>query len=519
MKAFKKYLPYFLLACAITFYVIFFTRLSILKYLSFFSCAADDLAIHNNALWHTASGRFFYQSIGERFLDFHPSFFYLFIAPVYRLFPHIFTLFVLGHLALSLSVLPVYGLAKRIFNSDKAAFLFALSFLLSNQVHHFSFVDHNVLISFSILFLLSAFYFFTESNIVYFVIFALLSMMCRDETAFIFAMFSIYAFTMRMRLRWKLIPLALSISYFLIVWGYIMPILGYNGANNPYVWNFLGENSRRTSFLKLFFSKGAEHMNKLAASSNFAFFRQLLGDPLLLFSILTPEVILIASPIVIAAQLSSHAAFLSLESIHHVAYLIIFIFLASMVGVKRFALFFYKRKKFPPSLTEKSLFMITGLLFMLISFYGCLNGTIMASAGGLKRGHNAIEKRFILAKNLYDKVFYTLDDSDNEAWEFIALIPRNVSVSTTQAYLPALSSRGEIYHFGCTQKINERDGHDLEADYIYINKKDDYNGFGSREVSHQTTLGKLNEVLKSSKYVIVKESERFILLKKVLLPG
>jgi len=123
------------------------------------------------------------------------------------------------------------------------------------------------------------------------------------------------------------------------------------------------------------------------------------------------------------------------------------------------------------------------------------------------------DEKFLSVTNMYDPVFYTQDKKDKSAWEFIRLIPEDASVSTTQYYLAALSGRDEIYHFASTNEINWTDGHDFEADFVFVNKQDDYPGFGGIEVEHYRTAESISQLLKSDDYDVVKETEHFILFK------
>lgn len=514
MKPLRSSFAYLFLISAIVIYSVFFTHLSILKYLSFFSCAADDLAIHNNILWHTSFGRPLYQSIGERLLDFHPSFFYVFLLPFYALFKHVFTLFFLGHSALALGAIPVFWLSRERCNSQSVALLFALAYLVWNPIHNISFADHNVLVPFSISFLLFAFYFFIKQNRIKFLFSALLAMLCRDETAFIIVMFSAYALIKKMPLRCKIIPCALGLGYLFCVWLIIMPALGYPKYNNPYVWNLFGKNPQIHSFAGLFLYRIVQITNKLFSFSHISLLARLFDTPIFYLSFLAPEILLMGFPVFVAVQLSVEAYFLSIESVHHLAYLMIFIFLAAMAGVQRFLEYFYKKGLFPRSFSLQALRFGAGALLLLCALLTNVGHTFVLPPGGPLRGYSIYDRRFIASQNIYDPVFYTQEERDRLAWEFIRMVPTGASVATTQAYLSALSSRTKIYHFGCLPDINERDGHDFEADYVFINKDDDYIGYGGQEVSQERKTKRLTELLSSPDHTIVKETKEFILLKR-----
>jgi len=507
----NKYV-FFSLVFAVISYTLFFTRLSVLKYMSFFSFAPDDLAISNNILWHTSRGHFLFQSIGERFLDFHFGFFYIVVSLFYKLYPHIFSLFVLEHFALALGIMPVYYILKQRFNSKPVALLFGFSYLLFNPLHYFSFVDRDILTGFSITFLLFSFYFF-GNRLSGFIIFSLLAMMSKEEAGFVVCMFGLYAFLKKKGLKWKVVPVAIGISYFILIWCFIAPLLNYDPSNNPYIWNFFGSNPNKYSFQELTAHNFMAITDRLFSFRHFVSLVKFIGFPFNIFCLFAPAILLISLPTIIAAQLSVEKYFVSLESVHHLVFLVPFAFLSSLFGLSRILNLLYKIKFVARSVPVKILPWIAAVLFLTFNIYSNLGKNIHLPAGGEYRDIDISDTRFIRGKNMYSSIFYTQDRKDQVAWEFIKLIPKDKSVSTSDTYLPVLSSRDKVYHFGTKKEINDRDGHDLEAEYVFLNKNNDYLGFGGREVSHKQISEKARLLLNRN-YTVIKEDENFILLKK-----
>ncbi|MFC1699047.1 DUF2079 domain-containing protein [Candidatus Omnitrophota bacterium] len=492
------------LALTIAGYAYFFTQLSILKYLSFFSFCPDDLAISNNILWHSSRGNLFFQSITESLFDVRFQPFYLVLGLIYKIYPNVVTLFALEHLALALGAWPIYLITKRQFGARVVALIFSLSYLTSNLLHQISFVDQKPLISFAITFVLFSFYCFEQKKILPFVLFGLLAMSCRDEASFIICMFGCYACTKQMSLRWKITPVVFGLAYFMCTWLLIMPNLGYSLDNNPYTWNLFTSNQAGYSFSKRFF-----------ISKHLIYAKKIFISPLFIFSLFAPEVLLIGLPSIIAIQLSVEKYFVSLESMHHSAFLVPAIFLASVYGLWRIANWIYRARVISQRLSRQRLFtLVSGLFFA----YQCLSNfgqNILLPPGGIERGLEIADHSFIRTRNMYDHIFYKQEQKDKLAWEFIAFIPEQSSVATTTTYLPALSARDRIYHFGTVRDIHQRSGHDLEVDYVFLNKKNDYLGFGGRELRHRQIIEKI-PVLLNSGYIVIKEDKEFILLKKTI---
>ena len=515
-------IPLFLII-AVIIYTLFFTHLSILKYLSFFSFDADSLAEDNNLLFHTSSGKFFYQSLGERLFNSDFSFFYIFIALIYKFFPHIYTLFVLRHFVLAIGIFPIYWLSQQKFNSKIVAVLFAISYLLFNPLHHLSFVDNaSLLVPFATTFILFAFYFLFKEKLVEFILFSLLAVICKEESAFIICMFATFAFIKKMSLRWKIIPIFLSLIYLLIIWLIIMPLLArttnYAVSDNAYINTLFGNNPQKDSIIELFFYNHREIVKRLMSFSRLRFNLNMLAktfNPKIYFmSLFAPEILILSFPVFVTAQLACYKHFLCTELVHHVAYLLIFIYLGALLGIHRMIAFLHNKKIFPHFISLKSLYFLSGGIFFIFTLLSNFQQNIFFPPSGIYRSHKIVDERFISIKNMYNPVFYTQDRKDKMAWEFIRLIPKDASVSTTVNYLAALSSREKIYHFGCRRDINLRDGHDFDAEYVFLNKIDEYNGFGGLEVNHTKVLEELPLLSEEYNYEIIKENEEFILLRK-----
>ena len=504
----------FLLVFFIAAYTGFFSYLSVLKYKAFFSLAGDDLAISNNILWHSAKGNFFYQSIGEHLLDFHAGFFYFFLSAAYRLYPHIPTLFVFEHFALALGSIPLYYIGKKLFNSRSIAFVSAIAYLFSNHLHQLSFADQNPMVAFSATFFLSAFYFFYKRNLTGFVIFALLTMACREDAAFTIAAFSLYAFLKKTDLSWKLVPVLLGGGYFLVFWFFIGHLLNYSPHSNPYIWNFFSENQNNYSFSQLLFNNFVNFVQRVFRNYPLSAIINFFAYPwYCVFFLFSPLFLVLGLPTLLAIQLSAEKYFVSIESVHHFALGVPIFFLASLFGIHNIIVVLQKNIIIRRHSVKNKILWLMVVIFFILQVLTNFGRNILLPYGGLYREDLTIaDYRFVSAKNMYDPVFYRQDEQDGRAWDIIKMIPEQVSVSTTKTYLAALSSRAKIFYFGTKREINDSEGHDFDADYIFLNKKNDYAGFGGVEVSHVLIIEKITLLL-SHGYKVAGENEDFILLR------
>src|SRR3989339_229605 len=504
----------FMLVFFIAAYTGFFSYLSVLKYKAFFSLAGDDLAISNNILWHSAKGNFFYQSIGEHLLDFNAGFFYFFLSAAYRLYPHIPTLFVFEHFALALGSIPLYHIGKKLFNSRRIAFVSAVAYLFSNHLHQLSFADQNPMVAFSVTFFLCAFYFFYKRNLAGFVIFALLTMACREDAAFTIAAFSLYAFLKRTDLRWKVIPGLLGGGYFLVFWHFLSPFLNYSPHNHPYIWNFFGENQNKYTLSQLVLNNFTHFIQRIIRIDSFRTIVNFFIHPVYcVFFLFSPLIFVLSLPTLLAIQLSAQKYFVSLESVHHFALGVPVFFLASLSGIYNIAALLQKNGILRSHSAKNKMLWLLVILFSLFQVSSNFGRNIRLPYGGLYREDLDIaDHRFVAAKNMYDPVFYRQDEHDKKAWDLITMIPTEASVSTSKTYLAALSSRDKIFYFGTKRESNDSEGHDFDVDYIFLNKNNDYSGFGGIEIGHSVVAQKM-PILRQ-RYTVVQETLGFILLRK-----
>jgi len=150
-----RHAPNILLGTAIAAYVVYVSFHTILNHRSF-GTAAYDLGIHENVVWNTLHGNFFFSSVMEtHYLGVHTSLVLLLVAPIYALAPTAETLLVLQALVLGLAALPLFLLARTILEKDWQALLIGLLWLTHPAVGGANFYDFHA-IAFSPLILFTA---------------------------------------------------------------------------------------------------------------------------------------------------------------------------------------------------------------------------------------------------------------------------------------------------------------------------------------------------------------------------
>lgn len=195
-----------------TAYIVFFTFISFLKFDSF-TYTDFDLTMLTQTFHNTLHGRFFTSGYGD-FVIFgggHISFLPLLLLPLYLVFPAPYTLLFLQTLFLGAGIFVVYLIAKEI-TTPGIALCFAFIYAVYPALHYVNLYEVHA-VAFSIPLLLLMFYFFLKRNFLLFVIFMLLSLLCREDVSLVVIGFGIYAFFYYRKkhekghLKWSLTPL------------------------------------------------------------------------------------------------------------------------------------------------------------------------------------------------------------------------------------------------------------------------------------------------------------------------
>lgn len=185
---------------------------------------SGEIGAANNLLWWVVHGRPFRLSvIGDlSYLGIHVELFWLLLTPIYALLPGPHTLLFLQTIALGLTALPVYLIVRWLWENERAAVLIGSAFLFFpsiaagnlNQVHPVAYVPVLVV---------SAVYLFLRERWGWFLVFASLACLVRENVALGVSMFGIWAWVQRRPWKWRLIPLLGCGGYVLVAVGLIIP--------------------------------------------------------------------------------------------------------------------------------------------------------------------------------------------------------------------------------------------------------------------------------------------------------
>ena len=239
-SAYKKLLnfisrhPIRLLSIGMLIYIAVFTYLSFWKYDNFLYNALD-LGIYSQVFESFRSGNHWYSSIQQSsYLGDHFEPFILALLPFYLLIPHPKTLLVLQTIFLSLPAIPIFFIARTIFQQTTSLSLgIAFFYLLNPLVHNINLFEFHLL-PFSLVFLFGAAYFYIKSSYLLqttylagrrapyklyyflFLFFSFLAFLTREDVSLIIFMFGALALIERRRWYWIISPMVLGAWWFLL---------------------------------------------------------------------------------------------------------------------------------------------------------------------------------------------------------------------------------------------------------------------------------------------------------------
>jgi len=232
--AFRRHAPWLLLTLAILAYVMYVSLHTIANHRSL-GTAAFDLGIHENTLWNTLHGDFFFSSLeGGSHLGVHTSFVMLLMLPIYALAPATETVLILQSLVVGLAALPLYLLANRMLKNSAQALLVALLWLVHPAVGGANFYDFHA-IAFAPLFLFTAVYLWWCQRWRGFWITIVLLLSVKEEMAIIVVLLGIVTLMGGSRRRGAVLVAVGAAAYVILQYGVIPR---FAGGEHSYAWYY-----------------------------------------------------------------------------------------------------------------------------------------------------------------------------------------------------------------------------------------------------------------------------------------
>ena len=205
-------------------YIVTFTWLAILRHASFNS-SGFDLGIYDQVVWNTLHGRpFFYTTTGQPLLHLsnHVSPILLLVAPFYLIYSGPEMLLFLQTAAIGLGGLPLFWLARDKLESDFAALSLLLAYLLFPALQIVTLWDFHPP-ALAVGFFMAAFYCLVKRKSGWFLFFAMLAMLCKEQLPLQVAFLGLCAILLYRDWRLGLTTITIAMIYFFIVMYWIIP--------------------------------------------------------------------------------------------------------------------------------------------------------------------------------------------------------------------------------------------------------------------------------------------------------
>jgi len=217
-----------LLGILILIYIVLVFGICLFKYFTF-SYNGLDLAIYNQVFYNSSLGKFFQFTIHPTsYLGDHFELLIFFLIPFYSIFKSPISLLLIQTLFFALSAIPLYLIAKKHLK-PLPALLMILLYLFNPATLNINIFEFHML-ALAPFFIFWIFYFYDQNKFWPYLGFSFLSLMVREDVAFVIFMFGIIALLDKKKLKWIFTPLILASAYFFLA----LKIIAYFSSADKY---------------------------------------------------------------------------------------------------------------------------------------------------------------------------------------------------------------------------------------------------------------------------------------------
>jgi uncharacterized membrane protein len=391
-------------------FAVVFSILGALKYLAFRTFV--DFAIFVHQLWgFTEFTMVSLVDNGLHPLGNHFSPILFLFTPIYWLWTDPILIYCLQNVILALGALPIYWLAKDHLKSHTAAMLLSWCYLLYPALQQPATGDFHEshLIATPFLF---AFYFLQKKSYVRFALFAVLTLMCKEDATLLIGMCGFYIW-----IKNKHQILGSSVMVFSALWLFIsvFVIMPYYGPGWELVSHFF--NTVDPTSLGSESSEASSLLKQLLDVNNITFILQLL-IPLAGIAVLAPLELALVAPMMLELIVYTGPPYGMVGTIYtwHVIAVIPGVFIAAVYGLKKVARVW----------GDRGLVLGMGIVLVCSILCNVLYGVLPFSLR-------------------YSFADHKVSDHDKIGHDIIKQIPPDVSVSTTSQMSAHLAHRNNIY--------------------------------------------------------------------------
>ncbi len=433
---------------AILLYVVVFSYLTVLKHEAF-ETTAFDLGNMDQAVWNSLRGRFLpFTNWGEEGtrLAYHVDPILILISPLYLIYSDPRTLLALQTVVVALGAWPIYLLARERLETNPAALVFPLSYLLYPALEAANMFDFHPTTLVAGLFPF-AFYFLEKRRYALFFLLAVLIMCCKEEMPLLVMMLGLYALLLQRNWRVGSAAMALGIAWFVVAVCVIIPHFNPEGQS-PYLGSYSQVGEGPVGILRTALTDPMAIVRTMLTREKLVYLRDLF-TPVGFICLLGPQVLFLCLPTLGIILLSGDPQVYTLEKFHYASPVVPVVVLAAVCGTA----FLTRRLSAKwPAPGRKWLYFISGFVLLCTLLY---HGA---------RGFTPLGGNFVLP---------VVTEHDRLANRFVALVPQEAVVSAQSKLNPHLSQREKIYMFPRVEDA-EYVFFDVTADSWPIHPNDQY---------------------------------------------
>ncbi len=404
-------------------YTIYFTIVSFLRYDNYYT-GRFDLGNMAQTVWNSLHGRIFLftnpngtEQISR--LAFHADFILVLLAPFYALWQNPKMLLLIQTLVIAAGAFFVYIIAREVLKNRNIALVFAFGYLLNPSVERANIYDFHA-VTLATTFFFATYYFFLKKRYKFFLLFAFLAALCKEELWLIVGLFGLLTFFVHKKRLFGSLLFFFSVSMFYFLFWYAIPkTLGSQHFALAYLSDF-GDSP--TKVVKSIVLSPNKILQTVLEPSRVGYLKQLFQPVGYLF-IFFPFFLIFAGPDFLINLLSSNP---QLHQIYYqyTATITPFIFLGAIYGIV-----VLRRIKFSSFSLVQPYWNVAFIVYLLIfSLYSAYN------FGPLPGAKDPNLDMFI--RQLPDRAYI-----DN----FLRKIPKKKSVAASNDIGSHLSSRENIY--------------------------------------------------------------------------
>lgn len=479
-----------------------------------FMTNAEDFGITDQALWNTIHGHLLQQTICNIVFDtncvspagiirfaIHIDPLLIPISLLYFIWADPKVLLVLQTLVVASGAYPAFWLARLRLRSNLAAVGIALLYLFYPAQQQALIFDFHA-VTFTVAFLLFMIYFMYTGRKVGVLIFALLSLACKEEIGLVVAMFGIWAMVFQWRWGNGLALFLIGVVWFGLAYMVIMP--HFSPTGHPLLVSRYPQLTKPTAFIANSLLHPHEFLNQYIQEPGHLAYLHVLFVPSLYLPLLVPWVLFLALPSLTINLLSSDPQmysgifqynaeivpvliFATIEALVIIGWLVQVIMASLSV--------FYHSKRFGRYDRLGSYPWLPTRIVHIVVLAGLLGGTL---ASAINTDYTFYGQMPFSQNFRWPKV----TDHIRLAQHFIKMIPPTASVSAQSKLVPHLSEREHIYLFPYADDV---------ADYVFLDVTSDTYPYNASQYMRE-----VQRVLLNGQYGVVSAQDGYLLLKRGL---